>query len=69
MSRPAAFHDLPAEAFPLTITFTDADTAEELHTITLDGPGVLDIPGWAPRRVAVDLVLATGENSHMEPPA
>ena len=42
--KPTAFHDLPADAFPFTIEFFRADTKEVVHTIRVEGPGMVEVP-------------------------
>jgi hypothetical protein len=42
---PVAFKDLPAAAFPFTIELLNADTREVVWTVTVDGPGVITVPG------------------------
>jgi hypothetical protein len=44
-SKPFAFHNLPAEAFPFTIELLDAGTRNVVWTTTVTGPGVVDVPG------------------------
>ena len=42
-----AFHDLPAQAFPMDVEFYRADTGEVVCHFTIDGPGVLEVPPLA----------------------
>jgi hypothetical protein len=52
-SKPFAFHNLPAEAFPFTIELLDAGTRKVVWTATVDGPGVVAVPGLGPgKRIA-----------------
>lgn len=64
-----AFHDLPADAFPLTMRAFDAQGAE-VWTETVTGPGALFIPPLAdthgPVRIRVE--FANGEVQEGEPP-
>ena len=65
---PLAFHDLPAEEFPLTLRFIDAATDVEHvdERIVVDGPGVIRIPGHtAP--TAVEITFASGEVVRVDP--
>jgi hypothetical protein len=42
--QPWAFHDLPADAFPVTLDLLDAASREVRWTLVLDGPGALRVP-------------------------
>lgn len=53
-----AFHDLPAEDFPFTIEFMRADTNEVVHTIRVEGPGVVSVPALA-KRLGVEIKVRT----------
>lgn len=53
-----AFHDLPADEFPLTIEFIAEDTRDVLHTIEVAGPGAVQVPAFHPRRVSVRVTLS-----------
>ena len=44
MAKPVAFHDLPAEAFPLTMRAYRIDNDRLVWEQTLDGPGAVEIP-------------------------
>lgn len=44
-----AFHDLPADHFPFTITITD-DEFGVVWEETVEGPCALEIPGFGPER-------------------
>jgi hypothetical protein len=46
-----AFHDLAPEEFPFDVALMDQDTGELLWERHVTGPGVLKVPGFAPRRV------------------
>ena len=65
--RPFAAHDLPARSFPFTVRQIDADTDELLSETVVDGPGVMDITGWAPRRVRVEIYWGDGSVTKMDP--
>lgn len=43
--RAVAFHDLPIESFPFRVEFINTVTDEVVHTIDVDGPGTLRVPG------------------------
>lgn len=66
--KPTAFHDLPADAFPLTLEFLNRHGVL-IRTERVDGPGVSEIPGLAPLYgpIAVRLTFANG-TTHTEPP-
>jgi hypothetical protein len=66
--RPAKFRDLPASSFPFTMTFFDEATGEQLQQLEVTGPGAIDVPGWAPRRVRVRCEFADGEVVEEGPP-
>lgn len=54
-----AFGDLPAEAFPFTIEFLRHDTREVVHSILVDGPGVIAVPALAGKHGPIDVRLVT----------
>jgi len=63
MSKPFAFHDLPADHFPLTMRFFRVSDDEEVHTIEgIDPYTVVTIPGLAVEhgRVWVRIEFANG---------
>jgi hypothetical protein len=66
--RRTAFHDLPAEAFPMTIEFWDDDTGELLESMRIEGPGTAEVRSWAPRRVRVRAMFANGRVESAGPP-
>ena len=41
---PAAFHDLPAGAFPFTVEILN-EACEVVWAVTVDGPGAICVPG------------------------
>lgn len=43
--------DLPAECFPVRVWIRDELTLELLWSATVDGPGVMTVPSFRPRRV------------------
>jgi hypothetical protein len=46
--------DLPADTFPFTVEYVNADNPDEmLATTTVSGPGVLRVPGFAATGVKV----------------
>lgn len=63
MTRPAAFADLPAEAYPFTLEFFKKDTKEVVHTIEVTGPGTVDVPGLSTVHgpIGVRVTFADGE--------
>ena len=54
------FHDLPEDAFPLTIEYVDLDTGKRLLLQHVPGPGVIEVAGYEPKRVAVRITFADG---------
>jgi hypothetical protein len=42
---PVMFRDLPAEAFPFIIELLDEGTREVVWSVTVDGPGMIAVPG------------------------
>lgn len=52
------WRDIPASDFPLTVTYWDAETGEWLREDVIPGPGVYEVPVYAPRRVRVRIVEA-----------
>jgi len=65
--KPFAFADLSADAFPMVIEFSDWKTGEIWHTITVAGPGVLQIPSCQDHGVEhsdVTFRLGNGEVHH-----
>jgi hypothetical protein len=60
MNQPVAFHDLKAEQYPLTIALMDVETGEELWRETVAGPGVIQIPAMAPRKVLAWICFPDG---------
>lgn len=60
-SNKVAFHDLKSEDFPFEVSYYDAETEEVLHRQTVREPGVLSVPGFAPRKVNVLVRYATGQ--------
>ena len=66
MSKPAAFHDLPADHYPFTIEFIREDNGEVTETIEVaEGPVVIEIPGGYYDKYGckaeVRITFATGE--------
>lgn len=68
MSLPVAFHDLKRSDLPVVVRFYDVATEELLDTITIDGAGVVKVPGFAPRRVRVEVQYNDGRIIHEGPP-
>lgn len=52
-----AFADLPRNAFPLTITYINANTNEAMESVTVEGPGALNVPA---RGVPTDVRIEFG---------
>ena len=44
---PTRFADLPPDAFPFTIDFFTFVGRKHVHSITVDGPGAVHVPGLA----------------------
>jgi len=65
-----AFHDLLPEDFPFTIRFYDmADpSGPPLDTIVVDGPGVVPIKSYKPKRVRVTIEYPNGRIESADPP-
>jgi hypothetical protein len=42
--KPAAFHDLAASAFPLTLRAYRVDTDELVWEVRIDGPAAVEVP-------------------------
>lgn len=53
MDKPTVFHDFPEDHFPFTVTVLDPETGELLWEQVVEGPGVLNIPGYGRRAVVV----------------
>lgn len=63
MNLPAAFADLPAEAFPVRLRMWDRDGACRLDE-TMEGPAVVHIPGFGPDVIArVRIDYADGQSA------
>lgn len=58
--RPVAFHDFRPDQFPFRVRFIDLDTDELVHEIIVRGIGGVEVPGFAPRRVKVEITFANG---------
>lgn len=73
MSGPAAFHYLPASAFPLVMELLDAETRKVRWTTTITGPGGVRIPGCAEtnggKPVIARITFADGETVEAMPDA
>jgi hypothetical protein len=52
--------DIDVDAFPMRVEYIDDDTDELLQSIDVPGPGFLEIPGFAPRRVRVKITSPDG---------
>lgn len=59
-----AFHDLKASDFPFTIEYIDAATGEVMDSVTVEGPGVLPVPG-RDRPTDVRITFADGRSRFM----
>ena len=60
---PHAFSDFPASAFPFTVELLQADTREVVWKTTVDGPGLLIVPGLdmtGPGRKIARITFADG---------
>ena len=42
-----AFRELPANAFPFTVEFFKVSDGDVIHTIVVNGPGMMQIPAIA----------------------
>lgn len=60
MSKSNAFTELPAEQFPVDITFFAQDTGEQLGHIHIPEAGVVSVPGFHPRVVTVAVEFGDG---------
>lgn len=47
------FVDLKRADYPFVIEYVAEDTGETLSSIEVPGPGVLEVPGFSPRKVTV----------------
>lgn len=68
------FVDMASEDYPFTIEYLAEDTGELLDTLVVQGPGVLAVPSFAPRKVTVRTtfpqyiyVTDSGGNTTQEP--
>lgn len=52
-----AFHDLREIDFPFHVDFLDADTGDLVRTLTVDGPGAVQVPSRADLGCPVDVRL------------
>lgn len=43
--KPAAFREMRAQDYPFTIKLSDVETGTGLWETTVEGPGVVEIPG------------------------
>lgn len=61
-----AHFDLPPEVFPFTISVYDEATGELLKEYFVQGPGAMEVEGFAPRKVYVCIQYADGtyEETH-----
>lgn len=55
--RPVAFRDLDSEDFPFLIQGHDEDTGDLVWAQTVHGPGALEVPGFAPRKVTITMTM------------
>jgi hypothetical protein len=60
---PSAFFDFPQQAFPVMISVVDEQTRELVWHVEVSGPGALNVPSFAPRKVCVLISEAGGEAS------
>lgn len=62
------FVDLPNRIFPFTIKIYSEQTDELLFEQKIDGPGVLDIPGFAPQghTCRVEVTYANGTTDKID---
>jgi len=44
VSKPTAFADVPADAFPIVLIFVGVESGREVHRIVVEGPGSVHIP-------------------------
>lgn len=58
--KPVAFHDFKPEQFPFRVQFIDNDTEELLHEVIVRGISHMEVPGFAPRRVRVEITYPNG---------
>ena len=57
----AVFEPQGGYDFPLVMEFYNETTLELLHTITIDGPGLFDVPGWGHTDFKVTTVVTYGD--------
>ena len=49
--KPVVFHDLTPDSFPFILQILDDETLETLWQTSVEGPGAIEVPGFAPRVV------------------
>ena len=60
MNEPVRVYNLPHDKYPFTVRFLDHETDEVLDTIEVAGPGLAEVPGFAPRKVDVAVTWPDG---------
>lgn len=49
MIRQVGFRDIPADSFPFTVEWISEATNEVVYTVTVPGPGVVEVPALWPQ--------------------
>lgn len=58
--RPVATVDLGGEQFPFIISAIAEDSDRVLWQAVVEGPGAIEVPGFAPRKIKMLIVWPTG---------
>lgn len=56
-------HNLDADSFPFTLQAHDERSGELLWEHVCQGPGPIEVPGWAPRKVSITVIDSAGNRS------
>lgn len=61
------FRDLPADSFPFTVTATGAESGKVHWQVTVEGPGVLQVPPLAKmHREAINIRVSYPDRTYDE---
>lgn len=58
--KPVAFYDLRRDQFPFRLRLLDEATDEVAWESLVRGPGAIEIPSFAPRKVRAELTYPNG---------
>jgi hypothetical protein len=70
MTRPISFHDLPEDAYPVTMRFFRSDTDEMVWEVIVEPYTVVDIPALARQHgvpIYCEIAMANGEVTRSTP--